>query len=83
MKGLTEIEEMLIAHTKVVMKVRWTSGCQLSYSDHIVNLPQNIDQIAEKLPRAPEDIDMVIIREDGVNLSEHVNFMVCSTRVEN
>ena len=81
LKGLTEIEEMLIARTKVVMKVRWTSGRQLSYSDHIVNLPQNIEEIAKKLPRAPEDIDMVIIREDSVNLSEHVDFIVRQDKV--
>ncbi|KAJ7578869.1 hypothetical protein C8J56DRAFT_797036, partial [Mycena floridula] len=69
LKGLTDMEEMLIARTKTVMQVRWTKGRQLCYKDHIVNLPQNIEEVAEKLPRLPEEVDMVIIHCDDVDMS--------------
>jgi hypothetical protein len=81
LKYLTEMEEMLIARTKTIMQVRWTKGRQLCYKDHIVNLPQNITEIATKLPRLPEDIDMVIIRRDDVDLTHHVDYMVRRDKV--
>ncbi|KAJ7048267.1 hypothetical protein C8F01DRAFT_1005926, partial [Mycena amicta] len=39
LRYLTDMEEMLIARTKTVMQVRWTTGRQLSYKDHIVRTP--------------------------------------------
>lgn len=78
---LTDMEEMLIARTKTVMQVRWTKGRQLCYKDHIVNLPQNISEIATKLPRLPEDIDLVIIRRDDVDLTHHVDYVVRRDKV--
>ncbi|KAF7371836.1 hypothetical protein MVEN_00040400 [Mycena venus] len=74
-RNLTDMEEMLIARVKPIMQVRWTRGHQLCYKDHIVNLPQDISPIAQTLPRLPENIDMVIIRQDGVNLDGHVDFI--------
>ena len=70
------MEEMLIARVKVCMQVRWTKGCQLCYQDHIVNFRQDITEIATKLPRLPEDTDIVIIRKEAVDMSGHVDFMV-------
>lgn len=60
------------------MQVRWTKGRQLCYRDHIVNFPQNISEIATKLPASglPEDVDMVIIRREDVDLTHHVNYVV-------
>ncbi|TRM69041.1 hypothetical protein BD626DRAFT_390550 [Schizophyllum amplum] len=76
LKGLTPVEEMLISAVKVHMQVRYTSGGQRQYRDHIVNFHQNITEVATTLPRLPEDIDMVIIRAHGVDLSHHVDFLV-------
>jgi hypothetical protein len=53
---------MLIARIKPVMHVRYTRGHQLCYKDHIINLPQDITEVAERLPRLPQDLDIVIIR---------------------
>ena len=33
---------------------------------------QDIATIAERLPCLPEDLDMVIIRQDGVNMAPNV-----------
>ncbi|KAJ7812936.1 hypothetical protein B0H14DRAFT_2319225, partial [Mycena olivaceomarginata] len=78
---LTDMEEMLIARTKTIMQVRWTKGRQLCYRDHIVDLPQNISEIATKLPRLPEDVDMVIIRREDVDLTHHVDYVARRDKV--
>ncbi|KAF7300847.1 hypothetical protein MKEN_01310700 [Mycena kentingensis (nom. inval.)] len=78
---LTDLEEMLISRVKTVMQVRYTKGRQLCYKDHIVNLPQNIVEIATKLPRLPEEVDMVIIRRESVDLTQHVDYVVRREKV--
>jgi ATP-dependent DNA helicase PIF1 len=74
LKGLTDVEEMLIARVKSIMHVRYTSGHQLSYKNHIVNLPQNIKDVANRLPRLPCDLDLRIICRQGEDLPEHVDY---------
>lgn len=66
-----------------MMQVRYTKGRQLCYKEHIVNLYQDIANIASTLPRLPETIDIVIIRRDGVDLSQHVDFIVRREKVRN
>jgi hypothetical protein len=82
LKGLTDMEEMLISRVKVCMQVRWTKGRQLCYQDHIVNFHQDITQIAQKLPRLPEDTDIVIIRKEDVDMSRHVDFIVRRAKIK-
>ena len=76
------MEDMLIARVKSVIVVRWTKGRQLSYQDHIVNFRQDITEIAAKLPRLPEDIDMILICKEDVDLSHHVDFTVRREKVK-
>jgi len=76
LKGLTDMEDMLIARVKSYMQVRWTKGRQLCYKDHIVKFRQDITEIAMRLPRLPEETDIVIIRKEDVDLSRHVDFTV-------
>ena len=75
LKGLTDIEEMLIACIKPNMQVHYTKGRQLCYKDHIINLPQDITEVAERLPRLPQDLDVVIIRRQDENLDRHVDYL--------
>ncbi|KAF5336454.1 hypothetical protein D9611_006665 [Ephemerocybe angulata] len=72
---------MLISRIKTYMQVRYTSGRQLSYKDHIINFRQDISTIATRLPRLPEDVDLVIIRQEGTDLEQHVDFMVRREKV--
>ena len=76
------MEDMLIARIKSYMQVRWTKGRQLCYSDHIINFRQDITEIATKLPRLPEETDIVIIRKEDVDLSRHVDFTVRRDKVK-
>jgi hypothetical protein len=75
------MEEMLISRVKACMQVRWTKGRQLCYQDHIVNFRQDITEMARKLPRLPEDTDVVIIRKENVDMSHHVDFTVRRSKV--
>src|SRR5712672_3333651 len=70
------MEDMLIARVKTFMQVRWTKGRQLAYKDHIVNFRQNITEIATKLPRLPEDLDIILIRREDVDMTAHVDYVV-------
>ncbi|KAL1725167.1 hypothetical protein EV714DRAFT_221876, partial [Schizophyllum commune] len=72
---LTEVEEMLISLVKMHIQVRYTRGRQLQYKDHIVNFPQDISELADRLPRLPKDIPMIVIRRHGDDLSQHVDFL--------
>ena len=76
------MEDMLIARIKSYMQVRWTKGRQLCYNDHIINFRQDITDIVTKLPRLPEETDIVIIRKDDVDLSQHVDFIVRRDKVK-
>ena len=82
LKGLTDMEDMLIARVKAYMQIRWTRGRQLSYHDHIVNFSQDIADIARCLPHLPDSVDIVIIRKDDIDLTQHVDFVVRQEKVK-
>ena len=42
-------------------------GGQRGYSGHCVNLPQNITELANFLPRFPKDFSIIIIKTKGSN----------------
>jgi hypothetical protein len=81
LRGLTDTEEMLIARVKCCMQVRWTKGRQLCYHDHIINFRQDIMEVATKLPRLPEETEIVIIRKEGLDMSQHIDFIVWRAKV--
>jgi hypothetical protein len=76
------MEDMLIARVKTYMQIRWTRGRQLSYHDHIVNFRQDIADVACRLPRLPDSVDVVVIRKDDVDLTRHVDFVVRREKVK-
>lgn len=75
------MEEMLIARVLPMMQVRYTRGGQLRYKEHVINFPQDIAVIAQRLPRLPEDVNCVIIRRDGTDLDHHIDFIVRREKV--
>lgn len=71
----------MIQRVHAMMVVMHTSGRQLTYKDHIVNFPQQISSIATRLPQLPEDLDVVLIRREGLDMSQHVDFIVRRAKV--
>ena len=65
-QGLTQIEEMLIARVFPVMQVYTRPrGGQRSYKGHVLNLPHNVQKVADILPREPKDIPVLIFELKG------------------
>ena len=65
LQGLTQIEEMLIARALPIMRVYIKPGGQRGYSGHVINLPQNIAELAHSLPRYPKDLSVIIVKMKG------------------
>ena len=80
--GLTQVEEMLIAHALPIMHIYVKPGGQRGYSGHCVNLPQNITELANFLPRFPKDLSIIIIKTKGSNNCSK-NLTVRKKAVEN
>src|ERR1051325_12187666 len=67
LKGLTEIEEMLIAQVFTVMTVYRLRGGQTGYRGNIINFPQDIQEFTKKLSRHPLSLDVLLIRRQSAN----------------
>ena len=60
MQGLTPVEEMLISAVLPIMTLYRLPHGQYGYSGHIINLPQDVASLADKLPRTPADLLKII-----------------------
>ena len=79
LKGLSEVEEMLISPVIPLMSIYHLCCGQYGYSGHVINLPQDIPLFISSLPRQPFDLDIVILRKEGSGCN-HRNFCVRSTK---
>ncbi|CAG8779224.1 7656_t:CDS:2, partial [Rhizophagus irregularis] len=60
LKGLSEIEEMLISQVFTVMTVYRLRGGQNGYRGHVINFPQDIQGFTKQLPRDPRSLDVLV-----------------------
>lgn len=66
LQGLTQFEEMLIARAFPVMHVYTKPrGGQRAYKGHVLTLPQDVQQLANVLPRCPKDLPVIIFTVNG------------------
>ena len=65
LQGLTQIEEMLIARAFPVISVYTKPGGQKAYKGHCINFPQDIQELADTLPRYPKELPIVVITVEG------------------
>lgn len=66
LQGLTQFEEMLIARAFPVMHVYTKPrGEQRAYKGHVITLPQDVQQLADVLPRCPKDLPVIIFTVNG------------------
>lgn len=63
--GLTQVEEMLIAHTLPVMHIYIKTGGQRGYSGRSINLPQDVNELAHSLPRYPKNLSIIVVKVKG------------------
>jgi len=82
LRGLTMLEEMLIARACPVMRVYYKRGGQLGYSGHVINIAQDVSKLTDKLPRVVSDIPVMYIRKLGQDDETFKDFKVNRSRIE-
>ena len=80
LKGLTQLEEMLIARVYPLMTVYTVKGGQRKGSNHVINFPQNVSRIANMLPQLPSDLPLVVRRINAEG-THHYDFRVRQAKV--
>ena len=61
LQALTQIKEMLISRAFPVINVYTKrSGGQKCYKDHVITLPQNVQQLADVFPRCSKDLPVIV-----------------------
>ena len=84
LKGLTEIEEMLITQVFTVISVYRLRGGQNGYRGNVINFPQDIQEFTNQLPRHPSSLDVLVIRRESANdLTAFRDFIVRQNKITN
>lgn len=66
LQGLTQFEEMLITRAFPVMHVYTKPrGGQKAYKGHVITLPQDVQQLADVLPRCPQELPVIVFTIAG------------------
>lgn len=61
LRGLTMIEEILIARVHPVVSVFKIRGQQRAYSGHVMNFVQHVEDIATRLPHDPRGLNTIVL----------------------
>jgi hypothetical protein len=75
LRGLTQVEEMLISRICPIMQVYRKHGGQRGYKGHVLNLPQDIQSFLDRLPARVADLPVLVVRRHGVE-DTHKDFTV-------
>ena len=62
---------MLISPVIPMMSMYRLLHGQLGYNEHVVSLPQDVTTFVNSLPRHPNDLDIIIVRQEHSNYSHH------------
>lgn len=82
LQDLTQFEEMLIARAFPVMHVYTKPrGGQRAYKGHAITLPQDVQQLADVLPRCPKDLPVIIFTVNGKDNNCSKDFIVRRNKV--
>ena len=65
LQGLSQLEEMLIARVFPVISVYTKPGGQKAYKGHCINFSQDIQELADSLPRYPKELPVIIVSVIG------------------
>ena len=66
LKNLTQVEEMLISRAFPVMQIHTKpNGGQRDYKGHVITLPNDVQKLADILPRHPKDIPVIVFKFNG------------------
>lgn len=80
-RGLTQVEETLIARTSPITRVYRVKGGQIGYGDHVTNVTQGVGAFLKRLPRASTDTLVVVVRREGNEHGTHKDFLARQRKV--
>ena len=80
LRGLSQVEEMLIARACPIMSVYRKHGGQRGYKGHVLNLPQDIQGFLDRLPCNVQKIPILLLRRNGQD-NTHTDLCVHRDRV--
>ena len=80
LKGLTQVEEMLISRVCPIMRIYRKHGGQRGYKGHVLNLPQDVQSFLNRLPSQVADLPVLVVRRHGAD-ETHRDFTVRRHRV--
>jgi len=83
LKDLTFIEERLIARVNPMLSVFKLKGMQYGYRGNVINYPQNVQEIADQLPRKISDISAMINARVQKTDGRYHDFRVRAGKVKN
>ena len=73
LQNLTQFKEMLIACAFPVMHAfTKPRGEQTAYKGHVITLSQNVQQLANVLPRCPKELPVTVFTLDGKKLDHKI-----------
>ena len=62
---LTQVEEMLISSVIPMISLYRLPHGQYGYNGHVINLHQDVPSFINKLPRHPNDLDIIVVRQQN------------------
>ena len=65
LRGLSHIEEMLIARACPIMAIYRKHGGQRGYRGHVLNLPQDVQGFLDHLPRNVHELPILVLWRTG------------------
>ena len=80
LRGLTQVEEMLISRVCPIMRVYRKHGGQRGYKGQVLNLLQDIQSFLNRLPSRVADMPVLIVRRHGAE-DTHRDFTVRQHKV--
>ena len=79
--SLTQIEEMLIARASPILQVMHSIGGQYKYRGHTISFPQEVKDVAKKLPRYIRELDLMIVVQKKGQKGSSYDFTVRKQQV--
>ena len=81
LRGLTQIEEMLIAQIFLIISVYCLRGDQYAYHDHVINFPQDVQKFATCLPHHLLTLDVLVVCHHSSDGRAFKDFNICQSIV--
>ena len=65
LKGLTQVEEMMISRLYPIVRIYRKHGGQRGYKGHVLNLSQDVQRFLNRLPSQVADLPVLVVRRHG------------------